>query len=244
MKIEIGRTVFSEIPHKGKMLTFVDLGEENTFYGGGNELESENLGLPSSQHIVSLLHELWKNPKGKYERKMIPRLFFEYTRSIYVPKIPGEDLSDGYFIEHSPDMEDWSLIDRKGLVKKLESGTRQVRSVIFSADEAVAFAPENRARTGLFNIPESFTTKGLINNDYILARYGEEGEEKLREIAKNYKGSHGVHLKLDDKEIVNLCSISSNGAGGITVFGDYIFKGPVDWDGNPIRIPTIGIVKT
>jgi hypothetical protein len=166
LNVREGRT-YLDVSHKNGILSFV-----SPVFGPGNyfnvqkSIESAELKAPTMAETVSLVYSAFNSQDRHSEeikKIMEGRYFLAFTGNLYVP-------SKGVYIQDNPALNNGKLIMEEGdLVKKLESNDSSVRYVPFG-----------------FNTGEQ-TSRELERNSYITALAGEEGAEKLAEIADFYK---------------------------------------------------------
>ena len=178
-----GRTEI-DVPHQNGILTFIHpyMGP-NTFAKVGEQIDEKNLQRPTYAQTASLAHTAWQNQDNKYSQEIIKLLksnwFWGFNGILYVPK-------EGAFIEDAPKVVDGRVsMDKSALVKRLEAG-----------DKAVRFAPFG------FKTGEQ-SAKDLAKNAFIIALAGEEGAEKLTEVAGKYSAKPYVNSynKIDQETV-------------------------------------------
>ncbi len=163
------------VPHKGELINFEYPVVSGTYDAVARAIDKKELNRPTSAQTASLVYDAFQNKDGKYESEIIQILkdawFWEFTGNLYLPKSKDE-YNNGVIIEDNPTISGGKLVMNKNdLVKRLNDGDSNVRFVPFG-----------------FKV-EDQTIKELEKNPYIIARYGEEGAEKITEIASEYKGS-------------------------------------------------------
>lgn len=188
------------VPHEGKEIRFAyhnggdnyDLLELTNLDWGltykecTRRIDSMGLIRPTSAQTASLINELAKAENGpmKYIFSSTKSIF-EFTENFYTKKDCGK-YSNGIFLYDN--LQDAPLsANIKTLIKKLESGDNSVRFVKRDVDHLEFMHPNGRkiARTK------------LVQDDYMLARYGREGAEK---IASSLDSDPAIVL-LDSKSI-------------------------------------------
>ena len=180
MKTIIGKSYLIKIPHEGGKLIFKYPGFMKNSCNLAEKIDKEGLKRPNSSETASLVHNSWKNPKEKYSSEIINLLTYsavlEFTGNLYLKKSKlNKEINNGVILDLNSQAlkfdEDRKLImDKNSLIKRLELN-----------DPLVKFVP-----FGTYKIGEQ-TIKELEKNKYVVARYGEEGAEKIAEIASNYK---------------------------------------------------------
>lgn len=179
MEAKIGKSYLTKIPHEGKELTF-EYPAYRGYYGEVAEaIDRAGLKRPSSAETASLIYDVWKNSKGEYESQILDILrnnwLWEFTGNLYIPK-SNEEVNNGVIIEYNPKIVSGKLVmDKSSLIKKLQENDSLVKFVPFGFE------------TG------SQSPKELGKNQYILARYGKEGAEKIAQIASKYNNNPYVY---------------------------------------------------
>lgn len=170
MEIEIGY-VKLHVPHERSTLTLQWPAFRGRYGNVAEQIDTAGLKRPTSPEIASLMYDAFKNKKREYESKVIQALnpgVWEFTGNLYLPK-SREEVNNGVIIESNPKIANGILVMDKGyLIKRLQEN-----------DPLVNFVPFG------FKIGEQSVRK-LQKNPYIIARYGEEGAEKIAEIASKY----------------------------------------------------------
>src|SRR3989338_10437682 len=166
LRIKEGRAELT-VDHLGRDLTFIHphFGPD-TYANVGSQIEQAGLIRPTISEITSLAHTSY-NSDDNYSKK-IQKLMKDYwlrgfTGSLYVP-------NKGAFIQDDPQIRNgMPFMDESELVRKLEANDPSVRFVPFG-----------------FKV-EEMTPTHLAENKYVQALVGEEGAEKLAEIADKHR---------------------------------------------------------
>jgi hypothetical protein len=164
------------VPHEGSKITFQHPAFRGTYANVANELDRAGLKRPTSPEVASLVYDAWKNPTGEHESEIISILknnwLWEITRNLYLPK-SNKEINNGVILDldsQNLKFENGKLkMDKSDLIKRLNEGDSNVKFVPFGF------------KTGQQNLLE------FAKNPYIVARYGEEGAEKISEVASKYK---------------------------------------------------------
>lgn len=169
MKPKIGHTYLTEIPHEKGKLSFQYPAFRGTYGKVEKAINEAGLKKPNSAETASLVYDAFQNKKGKYEKEIISilknNLFWEFTGNLYLPK-SNQEINNGVILyDASKDFNE----SKESLIKKLQDN-----------DESVKFVPFGY-KTGEQDVFE------LMKNPYIIARYGEEGAEKIAKVASQYK---------------------------------------------------------
>ena len=177
MKVKEGKTSLT-ISHEGGELTFQYPAFSGTYGSVAEQIDKEGLKRPNSPETASLVYDAFQNKDGKYESEIIKILkenwFWEFTGNLYLPK-SNEEINNGVILEHNPKIENGKLImDKNSLIKRLKEN-----------DPLVKFVPFG------YKI-EKQSSLELSKNPYIVARYGEEGADKIAKVADKY--SNKPHL--------------------------------------------------
>jgi len=213
MKIQEGKTYLT-VPHESGELVFQHPPFRGTYGNVAEQVGKEGLKRPNSSETASLIYDALQNPKGEYESQILDILkdnwFWEFTGNLYLPK-SNEEVSNGVIIEDNPTIVNGRLnMDKKTLIKRLQADDKSVRFVPFG-----------------YKI-EAQTPEELGKNPYIVARYGEEGAEKIAKIASQFK--HNPHIwrfNSVDEETARMSALDRSGDFGsrLNVFG-------IGWDGD------------
>lgn len=176
-----------EVPHEGKYISFAYPGFEGKDYKILiKAIEEANLIGATSGQIASLVHFALQKPDKERVIDSMKRDYIlnslknycinEFTGNLYIPKKKGEILQNGIILEDNPKIINGKFsMSKDNLVKRLING-KEINSILYSDDKSVRFVP-----FGFKNIKQPISN--LTKNKYIIARYGEEGAEKLAEIA-------------------------------------------------------------
>jgi len=175
MKPEIGKTYLREIPHEGKAFDVEHPSFKGTYAKVADQINESGLIMSSSSQVASLVYDAHQNPEGKYEAEIIGitknAYLWESKGNLYLPK-SKDFVSNGVILENNPSIINGRLnMDKSSLIKRLEENDPNVKFVPFGF------------KTG------GQSWKELGKNPYIVARYGEEGAEKIAEVASKYKSN-------------------------------------------------------
>ena len=160
--------------HKGEDLTFM-----HPSYGPGNYanvkelIEKDNLEPPTMAQTASLVYSAF-NSDDEYSKEikeiMKSRWLWAFTGTLYIP-------NKGAYIQDNPQVKNgMPYIDQSELERKLEAHDPGVRFVPFG-----------------FKIGEMSPIK-LSKNAYVIALAGEEGAEKLAEVADEYQNKPYLYI--------------------------------------------------
>ena len=158
-----------------------------TYEGVAKQIAKENLELPTSPQIASLIYEMAKNPKKEFSeliKTLENRWIWEYTGNLYLPKSNNE-INNGIILESLPKIKKEEIkMNRKSLIKRLQE-----------EDPLVKFVPFG-FKTG------NQTWQELEKNEYLVARYGEEGAEKIASLVaqlpmKSFLWSVDLYKKIE-----------------------------------------------
>lgn len=175
METIIGKSYLTKIPHEGGELSFQYPAFRGTYLNVAEQIDKEKLKRPSSAETASLVYHAWKNPKEQYSQEILSILkhsgFWEFTGNLYLPN-SNEEINNGVILETNPKLVMGILeMNKSSLVQKLNKKNPLVKFVPFG-----------------YKIKEQ-TWRELEKNDYIIARYGKEGAQKIAEIASKYKNN-------------------------------------------------------
>ncbi|PJE81066.1 hypothetical protein COU58_04480 [Candidatus Pacearchaeota archaeon CG10_big_fil_rev_8_21_14_0_10_32_42] len=213
MNKKIGKSYLNEVPHGEGTLTFQYPAFKGTYGKVAGLIDSEGLKRPTSPEVASLVYDAWKNPKGEAESEILKILkdnwFWEFTGNFYLPK-SNEEIKNGVILVQNPEITNGKLsMNKSSLIKRLNEN-----------DPAVKFVPFGYKT-------ESQTSQELEKNPYIIARYGEEGAEKIAEISRKYNfNPYLFSFKSVDKETQRMSALFNNWNGNrLNVNGDSWFDG-------------------
>src|SRR3989338_3514680 len=203
MKIKEGKTYLT-VPHEGGELSFQHPAFKETYGNVAEQIDKAGLKRPNSSETASLVYDAWQNPKEKYSSEIISILknnwFWEFTGNLYLPK-SNEEINNGVILDldsQNLKFENEKLImDKSSLIKRLKEN-----------DPLVKFVPFGYKTRGQ-------TWQELEKNEYIINRYGEEGAEKIAEVALKYP--HNPYLsifKFVDEEKVRMSALYWDGDFG------------------------------
>jgi len=211
MNKKIGKSYLNKIPHEKGTLTFQYPSFKGTYGKVAELIDSEGLKRPTSPEIASLVYDAWKNPKGEGESEILKILknnwFWEFTGNFYLPK-SNEEVNNGVIIVYNPDIKNGVLsMDKSSLIKRLNENDSDVKFVPFGYKT------------------ETQTPNELEKNSYIIARYGEEGAEKIAEVSSKYKvNPYLFSFKSVDEERQRMSALSDGWDGDRLNLDGY------DWD--------------
>ena len=214
MEIQIGKTYLT-VPHEGRKLTFQHPAFRGTYGNVAEEIDKESLQRPNSAETASLVYDAFQNQEGEYESQIIKILndklfWWEFTGNLYLPK-SSDEINNGVILENNPQIVNQKLnIDKSSLIKRLQDN-----------DSSVKFVPFGY-KIGEQNLIE------LQKNPYIIARYGEEGAQKIAEIASKYKFK---------PKLWSFDSVDEEKAGMSALDGGWVLGGRLNvsgcsWSGN------------
>lgn len=208
IRAEVGYTKLY-VPHLDNELTFIHPAKgPNTYLNVNSQILESNLKTPTMSENASLIYSAWQNPKDKYSSEIIEKLrsnwLWSFNGILYVQ-------NEGAYIQDSPEVKEGKVsINKSDLVKKLESKDSTARFVPFG-----------------YKIGKQ-TPKELEKNPFVQALAGEEGAEKLAEVASKYKANPYVwSFENVDENIIRIASLLS----GRLLGSDRLGVGGDDWDG-------------
>ena len=167
MKIKEGRTTLT-VQHEGKDLTFVHPANKGTYASVQDQIQEAGLQAPTMAQTASLVHDAF-NSDDKYsqgiKKIMKDAWLWEFTGNLYIP-------NKGVYVQDDPEVRNgMPFMDESALVEKLEAEDSSVRFVPFGY------------KTGHMSALE------LAKNSYVIALAGEDGADKLAEVADKHKRS-------------------------------------------------------
>ena len=189
LRVTEGRTLLT-VDHNGQDLTFVypSFGPGN-YSDVGKQIQQAGLEKPTMAHTSSLVHAAF-NSDDKYSKEIKDILrdkwLWAYTGILYVP-------NKGAYVQNDQQVENNNiLMDESELVKKLEANDQKVRFVPFG-----------------FKIGE-MTPIQLGKNSYVIALAGEEGAQKLSEVADKFNKKPFLYsFDSVDKPITRVSALDS-----------------------------------
>ncbi len=183
------------ILHGNKDLTFLHPAYGPNIYAHvAQEIGSASLQRPTMAETASLVHAAF-NADDKYSQEikniMKRSLLWAFTGNMYVPH-------QGVFIEDNPVIKEYVIcMDKEDLITRLEKNDPSVRFVPFG-----------------FQI-ETMAPMELAKNAYVIALAGEEGVEKLAEVAGKHRHQPYLRSFIDvDEPITQVSALSSSWDGG------------------------------
>ena len=156
-----------EVPHNGEIINFIyDIYGPDTYAKVAESITMDNLTRPTMGETASLLHSVFQEDEKEFSEirdLMKNRWLWVFTGTLYVP-------NKGAYVQDSPKIKDgMPLMEESELVKKLEDNDPTVRHAPFGF--------KTRAMTPI----------QLARNPYVIALAGEEGAEKLAQVADKHK---------------------------------------------------------
>ena len=196
MKIKEGKTYLT-VPHAGGELTFQHPAFKGTYGNVAEQIDKAGLKRPNSQETASLVYDAFQNSEEKYSSEITSILrndwLWEFTGNLYLPK-SNEEINNGVILEHNPKIKNGKLVmDKNSLIKRLKENDALVKFVPFG-----------------YKI-ETQSSLELSKNPYIIARYSEEGAEKIAKVADKYSNKpHLWSFKSVDEEQVRMSALYRN----------------------------------
>jgi len=189
--------------HEGNELIFLHPAyNPNTYANVAEAISQDNLLMPTMAETASLIFAAFdSNDKYSNEIKKIIKdeWLWAYTGTLYVP-------NKGAYVHDNPEIRDgMPFMEESELVKKLGDKDPNVRFAKFGYE------------TG------QMTPLKLAKNDYVIALAGEEGAEKLAEVADMYKRKPYLwSFESVDKPITSVSAVDSIWSvdQGLFVVGD------------------------
>ena len=165
LRIEEGKTKLI-VNHQNKDLAFLHPSYcPNTYAKVKEQIEQDNLRPANMAETASLVHAAF-NSDDKYseEIKQIMKdgFLWAFTGALYTPKL-------GYIQDNPETRNGMPYMDESDLIKKLEAKDPSVRTFNYGY------------KTGKMSPAE------LVRNEYVQALAGEEGAEKLADVASKFK---------------------------------------------------------
>lgn len=215
MKSKISRGMTKiEVPCNGKYVIFVHPGEgPDTYQNVFSRLIARGLRPATGDETASLLYtaycELPNEPESK-EIKEIMRKGWMWVanRNLWVPGKNG----GVYVVYDEKGVGRGKELDIGELEKTLE-GSEDINGTRLSRNGSVRFALRETYQEGIQK-PEDF-----VKNGFVIANYGAEGAEKLKEVAKTFKSDLKVWIVSPDNKPELRVSALGGGVGGLHVGG-------------------------
>src|SRR3989338_4017898 len=205
LRIKEGRTELTTT-HQGQDLTFVHPSYgPDTYANVGSQIEQAGLIRPTMSQITSLAHTSC-NSNDKYSKEiqkiMKDNWLWGFTGTLYVP-------NKGAYIQEDPQIRNgMPFMDESELVRKLEANDPSVRFVPFG-----------------FKVGE-MTPIQLAGNKYVQALVGEEGAEKLAEIADKHKNKPYLwSFESVDEPITRVSALYSDWVLDVRLYVDGYVRG-------------------
>ena len=201
-----------QIFHEDRNLTFIFPAKGPGSYAGVQEqITKDRLKAPNFAETASLVYTAYKNSNEPEFKNVLDILnkegLWAFTGNLYIPKGKG-DYQNGVIIQDNPQIKNGRIfMDESELVKKLEANDKSVRFVPFG-----------------FKIGEHSVDE-LEKNAYVIGLAGEEGAEKLAEIAGKYKARPVVYSFGEVNEKITRASVLGGNywdGGRLVVDGGYV----------------------
>jgi len=217
------------VPHEGGELCVILEPVKGNYESCRNKLKDEGFSMITSPELASLLGDVYKTPKGEYESKIRNIINKAYARSstenLWLPKAK-EDISGGVIGYDNPDTtKKKASIKKSTLIDKLRNGKEisiKGHPVLISKDGSVRFTPFGY-ETGRMNALK------LARNPYNIVLHGEEGAEKIAEVASTYRKNPWLGRK--NPELRSLDTNISEEKIILSALGDWGFGGRLVVDG-------------
>lgn len=204
LRVKEGLRTELTVSHNNNDLTFLHPAYgPDTYANVGLQIDQNGLARPTMAQTASLVHTAF-NSNDRYSNEikhiMKRRRLWAFTGSLYIQ-------NKGAYVQDNPEIIDgMPFMDESDLVKKLESSDPTVRFVPFG-----------------FKIGKMKPSE-LAKNDYIKATAGEEGAEKIAEVAGKFEFSPRLFgFKSTDKPLARVSALGSDRDfnGRLYVFGGY-----------------------
>lgn len=221
MEVKTEKNYLTGIAHRGKEITFEYFPFKGAYGEVAEQIDKAGLLRPTSSQTASLYYHVRKNPKGKYEGGILrelgnpPYVWLEFTGNLFLPK-SNEEVNNGVILEDNPTIINGELVmNKNSLIKRLYKSDPLVRFVSFG-----------------YKIGKQSSSE-LRKNPYILARYGEEGAEKIADIASHFSQlpwlSSFDSVQKEKMKISGL-SIDFDEVPGLEIDCDGTWKGIPSWE--------------
>ncbi|MBI3623047.1 hypothetical protein HY212_03130 [Candidatus Pacearchaeota archaeon] len=184
LNIREGRTYLDVQSKQGTLSFLASAFGSGTYSDVGTKITEAGLEQPTMAQTAELVHGAWQNPKEKYSADIIQKLrsnwLWAFNGLLYAP-------NEGVYIQDRPEVRNGRVfMDYKDVVRKLGAKDSSVRFVPF----------------GTFK-RESQSSLEFAKNPFIQALAGEEGADKLAQVADKYRYKPCVWA-LDRKDVSQL----------------------------------------
>lgn len=198
------------VPYKEGGILFRHPAFKGGYQDAAEEIDKRKLKRPSPSEVAALVHEAFQHPGETCNSEVLNAMryhwIWEYAGNLYLPKSnSGKEIHNGVIIEINPKIKNgWIVMDKNSLIERLHKN-----------DPLVKFVP--------FGYPiYSQSPKKLAKNSYIIARYGEEGAEKISEISSKYEHFPEVlSFESTTEERTRVSALGEIGVGrGLAIYGE------------------------
>jgi len=195
--------ILEKIPQTNLLVRYPSFREyhlENTI----DEMNKENLRGANSIEMASWLYSISEKPeefdntirKNDVWFEYVGEDFLEFRGQLLLPESKEKSLAEiynGVIIDHNPKIVNGNLfMDKKSLISRLHEN-----------DPTVKFVPYGFKKG-------SQTILEFEKNPYIIARYGEEGAQKMAKVASMKLNAHSRHFNKDPIVFDNLIDNTYN----------------------------------
>ena len=196
-----GRTEL-EAPYQNNKLIFIyNSLQKGNFVDVRDNLENQDLEMPNFSKTTALVYSAFQNPDNKYSNEIISLMknnwFWTNTGILYTQK--------GVYIQDNPIIKNRGVVmNESDLIKKLKENDKSIRFVAYG-----------------FKIEEQ-TSLELSKNPFVIGLAGEEGTDKLAEIADKHKNKPYLwSFNKVDNPIQKVAALNSSwDRDGLDVSGD------------------------
>lgn len=213
--VRIGDTEI-DVPGKDGKITFVYLpykglrDYKDNYINIGAWILQRKLAIPTAEQTAYLVHGLYRGPKEFSEHTLIISeiqsqiahngLIWVFNRNLWTPK--------GVYVVDDPkaigNSQELNIND----LEKMLKDSKEVNGIRFSRDNRVRFAPKDSYKLGSPNLnPKEYPS--LEKNGFVIASFGNEGAEKLGEVAKFCYTPivQGVEVEKGDRPIQSISAL-------------------------------------
>lgn len=197
-----------KVPHKeGIIAVAYPLEGPDTYINAGKSVLSRNLELLTAEEIASLLHAVYCGPEEFREQPEVSAIRdIIKNKWLWVPSVRLWT-PEGVYVVHDKEAAGLSQPLNVGNLEERLNGGNVVNGIRFSPDESVRFAPRKSYRL------EKHTPESLSKDSSIIAEYGLQGAEKLREVSARFimpPYVYGVNLEKGQKPVQRLSTLYSS----------------------------------
>lgn len=206
------------VPHGDGEIAFAyPFAGKGNYAGVGGIILGNGQQVPTGDYTASLLHSVYcsKDVANVHEFQEVKKLlkdswFWMFNRVLWI--------YEGVCVIRDQGVIGRSQPPNIRNLEKIISGGKEINGVIFSEDGKVRFAPKETYKLGYA------TPKEFAKNGFIIASCGEEGAEKLGEVAKTFSKRsiiYGTIIKKGQTPEIRVSSVADHWGDVRLYFGGY-----------------------